>query len=88
MAELIKGALYVIAVEIEDVPTWNEDTHEGIMRVLQGAIRSISGGGGVHGQEIKFVQGGSKIMRYALHKDDDTIAKRDARMRLIKKEGE
>lgn len=66
----IKGALYVIAVEIDDPPDATEETREEIMRVLKGGLHRLSGSGGVHGKRVEIVHPGCKIMRFSLSKDD------------------
>lgn len=71
MAEMTRGALYVIAVEIEDLvqDTNDQDSirqhHEGNMRVLLGAIRRLD----MHGKEVKIVNQACNILRYSISKE-------------------
>jgi hypothetical protein len=65
----MKGALYVLAVEIEDPEHADDETREGIMRVLKGAIKSLSGGGGVHGKTVELVTPACNIMRFTVTKN-------------------
>lgn len=71
--KMIKGALYVLAVEIEDPDGADNETREGIMRVLKGALRRESGGGGTHGMNVTLYHAACKIMQYQLsaEKGDD-----------------
>lgn len=68
-SKMIKGALYVIAVEIEDLVQDNNDHdfirehHEGNMRVLLGALGRLN----MHGKEVKIVK--NTIMRYSVSKE-------------------
>lgn len=66
-SKMIKGAVYVIALDIEDQhQDIDQDSrragHEATMRVLMGAIMALSGGGGMHGQAITVVK--NSIMQY------------------------
>jgi hypothetical protein len=67
--KMIRGALYVLAIEIEDPPNADDETREGIMRVLKGAIKSLSGGGGVHGKDVEIVTPACNIMRFQVTRE-------------------
>lgn len=71
MAELSKGALYVITVEIMDPPEADDETREGIMRSLQGAVRRLSGTGATHGKDLDLLPGACQIMRFSINTDGE-----------------
>lgn len=68
---MIKGALYLIAVEIEDLVQDTNDHdfirqhHESNMRVLKGAIKRLD----MHGKKVKIVESACNIMRYSISKE-------------------
>jgi hypothetical protein len=72
MSKMTKGAIYVIAVEVEDPEEANDDTREGILKSLIGAVRRCSGSGATHGKEIKVMNPGCRIMRYSITAEDKT----------------
>lgn len=71
MAELSRGALYVIAVEIMDPPEADDETREGIMRMLKGALKSCSGTAATHGKDLDILPGACQIMRFSVNADGE-----------------
>lgn len=64
----IRGALYVIAMDIEDPNDATDSAgREATMRALVGALHALSGSGATHGKQIDIVR--TNIMQYQVTKE-------------------